>query len=187
LPTPTLVSRQDGEAWKRPFIAVYEPFSGDNNYSVEKIAIEDRSASGDFVAVNVYNKDKSRQIVLQSIDSNKVYKIGNWQFKGNFGVINLVNNQLKYLYLGDGNAISFQKYSLEIKSRHGAANLTFNNDNALEISCNQETTISIRGSTAKSIAIVTADKKTFIPISKTGDSISFKVPATTKSIIQINN
>jgi hypothetical protein len=186
LPTPTLVSRQEGEAWKRPFIAVYEPFSGDNNNSVEKIAIEERSSSGDFVAVNVYNKDKSRQLLFQSIDNNTVYKKGSWQFKGNFGVVNLVNNQLKYLYLGDGNFISFQQYSLEIKSQHGAANLSVNKNNELEISCNQETTISIKAGSAKSIAIVTADKKTFIPITKTADGISFKVPATTKSIIQIN-
>ncbi len=186
LPTPTLVIRQEGEAWKRPFIAVYEPFSGNNNYSVEKIAIEDKSPSGDFVALNVYNKDKSQQLVLQTVDNNTLYKKGNWQFKGNFAVINLVKNQLNYLYLGDGNLISYQQYSLEIKSQHGAANLTIGNNNKLEISCNQETAIGIRGSSAKTVIIETAGLKTSVPTTKTPNGISFNVPATSKSIIQIN-
>jgi hypothetical protein len=30
MPTPTLVARQQGEAWKRPFILVYEPYIRDN-------------------------------------------------------------------------------------------------------------------------------------------------------------
>jgi hypothetical protein len=186
MPTPTLVIRQEGEAWKRPFIAVYEPFNSDNNYSVDRVSIEDRSNLGEFAAVNVFNKNKSRQLVLQSLDNNKFYKKGLWQFRGSYAVINLVNNQLKYLYLGDGNFLSWQQYSLEVKTDHGAANFTINNASSFEISCNQEIIVRIKGSTAKSITLETAGNKTIIQTTKTHDGISFKVPATLKTIIQIN-
>ena len=44
----------------------------------------------------------------------------------------------------------------------------------------------IKGCTAKSITIKTAGSKTIIQTTKTNDGISFKVPATLKTIIQIN-
>ena len=186
MPTPTLVIRQEGEAWKRPFIAVYEPYSGGDNYSVDKISVEDRSNPGEFAAINVFNKDKSQQLILQSLDSNKIYKKGLWQFRGNFAVINLINNQLKYLYLGDGSLISWQKYSLTVNGDHAAANLIINNANNFEISGNQETVVGIKGITATSVTIETGGNKKIIQATKTNDGISFKVSATTKSIIQIN-
>ncbi|MGZ5135886.1 MAG: heparinase II/III domain-containing protein, partial [Flavitalea sp.] len=33
--TPAIICRQEGEAWNRPFIALFEPFSGKNNHTVE--------------------------------------------------------------------------------------------------------------------------------------------------------
>ena len=55
-PTPTLVVRQKGEAWDRPFVAVYEPFlssDGARVESVEAIGADSWRVSGDGWAATV--------------------------------------------------------------------------------------------------------------------------------------
>ncbi|TAM93966.1 MAG: hypothetical protein EPN39_18820 [Chitinophagaceae bacterium] len=181
--TPTLVCRQQG-AWKRPFVAVYEPFRGSNHFSVESIENMDHSHPGQFTALKVSNKGGSKQIVLQSLDSGKLERNKDWSFLGNFGIISLEKNKLKYLYLGAGRQLSWQQYSIESGSSDGAANVIFN-DKSLIVSCNQETTISITGSIAKSVTMETDGKKTQLAFSKTGKGISFKVPAVMNAVIAI--
>lgn len=185
LPTPTLVCRQEGEAWKRPFIAVYEPFSGVGNFSVDRIENEDRSDPGTFTAVNVFGKDGSRQIILQSVHTEGVHKKGDWTFKGAFGVVNLINSQLNYLYLGEGGHLSYQHYSVEAKTPAGSAHVLIHSG-GLKVSCTGEITISIRGSSAKRGTLIEGKIKQEIPLKKTEDGISFTISAASQAEIQLN-
>jgi len=183
IPTPTLINRQIGEAWKRPFIAVYEPFAGSNNNTVEKIENIDRSNPGDFTAVKVYNKDSSQQIILQSIKGEQVQK-DDWKFKGNFGVISTDKNGLNYLYIGEGSQIAYKQYSVNTGTPKGAANLIVIG-NTLTISCNQKTSITIQGLHAKTLTLIEADKETTLPVLQTKEGISFTVPSVKGAHIQI--
>ena len=79
-PTPTIISRQEGDAWKRPFVAVYEPFNGKENYTIERIENLDRSHTEDFSALKVFGKDGTQQIILQSTDKEKTNAKGDWKF-----------------------------------------------------------------------------------------------------------
>ena len=183
--TPTLVCRQQGEAWKRPFIAVYEPFSSSNHFTVESIENMDRSHPENFTELKVVNKDGSQQIVLQSLDKERFQKNKNWNFKGNFGVINLENNKLKYLYLGSGRQLSWQQYTIESGSSDGAANMIVNG-NELTISCNQQTTIRIAGSLTKKIMMQAAGETKNLHMIKSKEGIAFIVPAINNAVIKID-
>ncbi|MEO7046714.1 MAG: hypothetical protein ABI091_15520, partial [Ferruginibacter sp.] len=183
--TPTLVCRQQGEAWTRPFVAVYEPFRGSNHFTVEKIENIDRSDSKDFTALKVVNKNGNQQIILQSLTTDQLQKNKEWSFNGSFGVINIENNKVKYLYLGAGRQISWHQYKIETDTSIGAANVIFTDRNLI-VSCNQETTITITGSVAKSVTMKIDGQKKHLSISKTKKGISFKIPAVMNATIEID-
>lgn len=144
IPTPTLIARQEGEANSKPFIAVYEPFSGATNYTVDRIEVEDKSDPASFSAVKIYNRNGEQQLVFQSSNANKLRDRNNWTFKGHFGIVNLVNGKPTYIYLGDGKEISFGPYSIVVENANGAANITINGD-SIELNCNQKTILIING------------------------------------------
>ncbi|MGN6533376.1 MAG: heparinase II/III domain-containing protein [Ginsengibacter sp.] len=182
--TPTLICQQQGEAWKRPFIALYEPFTGDNNFTVETIENLNRFSTEDFTALKVLNKDESSQVILQSVNKNQLYKVSNSKFKGNFGVAGLEKNKLKYLYLGAGEHISWQQNMIGTGRPDGAANLIIEG-NILTISCNQQTTFRIAG-TAKTVVAEIEGKTTNLPFIKSRDGISFNLPAVSGALVRIN-
>jgi hypothetical protein len=184
LPTPTLISRQEGEAWKRPFIAVYEAYDGNNNSTVEKIENIDRSQAEEFSAIEVFNKGGGRQIILQSVKGDQLHQKDNWQFQGNFGVISTDKTALKYLYLGEGKQISYQQYLVVCDQPTGAANLIING-NSLTVSCNQKTTIHVKGSLAKTVILTEGGKNKQLFIERTTKGISFTIPAVTNAQITI--
>ncbi len=184
MPTPTIICRQEGEAWKRPFIALYEPFNGQNNFSVQRIENLDRSNPGEFTALKVFHKDGNEQIVIQSVNPNQLYKKSDWQFQGSLGVIQLQKNNLAYLYLGSGRFISYQQYSMESTQPDGAAHLMINR-NKLHVTCNQETLISINTSNASSATLTMNGKSEKLPVTKTGSGIKFTVPATLSGEVEI--
>lgn len=184
MPTPTLICRQEGEAWHRPFIAVFEPFSGDN-FTVQGIENLDHSDPGNFAAINVSCKDGSQQIILQSVRKQTAQAKNNWQFTGSFGVINLAKNNLTYLYLGEGSLLSYQQYTIESSKPDGAANLMIHGTE-LTLTCNQETTITIKGASAKTLLITEGGKQKAFPVVKTAAGIAFTLPATTNAKIQLN-
>ncbi len=175
LPTPTLICRQEGEAWRRPFIAIYEPFSGESNYTVEQISLEDIRKPGEFSAVQVISKQQSRQVILQSLNSQQLYTKGAWKFRGQFGVISLKGDQPEYLYLGDGNEIAWGSYSLSCRQPHSAANLQLLGDQLI-ISCHQPTLVRIGKSKAKQVVLIVAGKRQELLVITTADGISFEVP-----------
>ncbi len=185
-PTPTLICRQEGEAWKRPFIAVYEPFAGEENYTVQKMELADKTNPGEFTALNVWSKNKQQQIILQSTNPQQLRAKDNWRFKGNFAVISLAaNNQLAYLYLGDGTDLVYGPYSISAKQANSAANLQINGGKLI-ISCNQPTTISIRHSKATTVTMTLAGNKQILQVSTTANGISFSVPAVKNATLLIN-
>ena len=185
MPTPALVCRQEGEAWKRPFVAVYEPFSGENKHTVKSIMLADRDDKENFTALEVTNKDQSRQLILQSLHGDKGYAKDTWSFTGKFGVISVKNNQPEYLYMGDGSLVSYQQYTIVSTTMDGAVNLIFKENN-LTVSCNQETIITIRRASYQSAMITDASGKRPLAVVHGKDGISFTVPAVKNATIQLN-
>ena len=184
MPTPTIINRQEGEAWKRPFVAVYEPFSGKDHFSVDSIQREGHSPANDFTAIRIFNKDRQQQIVLHSLKPNQLQQNDDWKFRGNFAVINLIKNQLNYLYLGDGNLLSYKAYAIAASEPNSAANLVIDGNNLL-VSCNQKITVSVSGSTAKTATLTTGGQSKPLSVKRTTTGISLVIPPIINASIQI--
>ncbi|HET7898429.1 MAG TPA: hypothetical protein VFL47_12175, partial [Flavisolibacter sp.] len=184
LSTPVVICRQEGQAWKRPFVAVYEPFNGSNQSTVEKMENTDRAQPENFTALHVYNKNGSRQIILQSTKKETFQGKEGWQFAGTFGVISFDKNNLAYLYLGEGRLLSCGSFTIETATPAGAANLLVNG-NRLHLTCNQETTITIRGASNRKVFVLEGQTKKQLPVVKTATGIAFTLPPT-NSDIQLN-
>ena len=183
-PTPTLVCRQEGEAWKRPFVTVYEPFSGEGNFTVESISLTDQEHPEDFVALQVDSKSGNRQIILQSFGEEKTYDKNSWSFKGNFGVIGLQGEQLQYLYLGSGGLVSYKHYQLSSKTTAGAAFLQIDK-NILTISCNQETTIGLPPA-VQHATLNTSQGKKALPLVRSNTGVSITMPPVQHAQVQLD-
>jgi hypothetical protein len=182
--TPAIVCRQQGEAWARPFVAVYEPFEGAEHYSVHKIEMESMPGDTNFTALSVYNRDGSRQLILQSADYTKLKQTETWEFEGAFGVINLVNGQPRYLYLGYGSEIKYGKYAVKMK-QPGAVNLDIG-DNTLQIDCNEEVEITIQKGRQAAAMLTNGQVRRKLVMKKTVEGISFIVSPVKGGIIQFD-
>jgi hypothetical protein len=142
LPTPTLVSHQLGEAKSRPFIAIYEPFSGKNNHTVLQVERIKTNTSTTFTALHVNNKNNLEQLIFQSTEPATSNQHDNWFFKGALGLVHLTNGKLSELYLGQGAEIRYGGYSIISSTPDGSASMRISDGN-LKIFCNQKTLIKV--------------------------------------------
>ncbi|WP_417444157.1 hypothetical protein [Joostella sp.] len=116
-PTKVLVIRQNGEAWDRPFITVYEP-SIKSQSSVLKVSpLKDGEKT---VGASVISKADGKVITdhIISLDdkdasySNKKLKI---EFKGRLGIVRVVEENEKKkvsIYIGEGKILKYKSYVL---------------------------------------------------------------------------
>jgi hypothetical protein len=185
LETPTLIARQEGEAWTKPFVAVYEPFSGSENSTVTSIETIDKSDPGRFTALLVMNKDNAKQYIFQCTESTPVHSKDQWKFKGNFGVISLQNNQLQYIYLGDGTEVSYGDFGLSAQAKNSSAQFEIK-DGVMTINCNQPTMISLPSTKSTNAYLTTSAGKTALTITRIGNKITLTVPATKNGLITFN-
>lgn len=146
--TPAIVWRQEGEAWRRPFAAVYEPHGAASGHSVDSIRrVPHRSDPGCFLALEVFGNARSghaRQLVLQSNDADTLRRGDAWSFSGHFGVVGRRADTLHCLYLGRGREIGYGPYRLTVPGGVGDASLEMV-DGGLRVTCGQETVLSLFG------------------------------------------
>ncbi|MFD1316378.1 heparinase II/III domain-containing protein [Namhaeicola litoreus] len=112
LPTPTLVVRKKGDAWSSPFVAVYEPFSGNmDNASI--VSVEKLEQNGIYKGLKIISSiNKSRlvqYVITQSKDEVYQDKNRGIYFKGIFAIITTnAQNDLQNVYIGEGEKLSFK-------------------------------------------------------------------------------
>lgn len=113
LPMPTLVVRQQGDAWRRPFMTVYEPVSGADNVAVTnvhavKLGDPDSNLAACVVEGSVLTGSSTEgfsAILAQDDHANGERHFEGVGFCGNFGVIVKRSGKICELYLGRGQAI----------------------------------------------------------------------------------
>ncbi|MHA6484927.1 CBM96 family carbohydrate-binding protein [Paenibacillus sp. strain BS8-2] len=115
-PTPTVIVRQNANnAWTAPFVAVFEPFEGDNK-SIERIS--DFGTSGNFAGVQVESKPLSEELegrkeYILSASDNETYSPNDMiDFKAMYGVASINDTGFQYLYLGQGQLIRYGDFAL---------------------------------------------------------------------------
>jgi hypothetical protein len=145
--TPAIVWRQDGQAWSRPFVAVYEPHAA-TGHSVDSIRLVSQPAdAARFTALEVFGNARSghaRQMVLQSTDADSTRSGRSWSFSGHFGLIGWRADTLHHLYLGGGREVAWGPYRLSVPVGIGDASMEVVGSGLL-INCQQETVLSVTG------------------------------------------
>ena len=119
-PTPTLVVRQEGEAWSRPFAFVYSPSRQSTRPGPANgvQAVESLSTNGIFKGLIVdsnVNGKRIRQYILVSDADDNCYQSNDpaISFQGHFGVISVnERGELISLYLGSGESLQYGDYRL---------------------------------------------------------------------------
>jgi len=136
LPTPKTIIHRPEAAWAEPFAVVYEPYRSEDGYSVQ--SVQRISTGSSFAALDVENRDGSRQLILQSDQPETKMEAGQTHLTGHFGVVSLhATDSIEYLYLGHGTAVGWNGYQIMSNNGKTAASVEFQGD-VLIVSSNGE-------------------------------------------------
>jgi hypothetical protein len=129
LPMPTIIARQTGEAWTKPFAVVFEPSTTSQPKSLVSIqSFKPVNAPADFVGVETEGKAGDKQFVFSATETGKHIVYNEKAFSGTYAVISETKNGLQYLFLGNGKKITNGGYSLTAKSSAASAALEIKNN-----------------------------------------------------------
>jgi len=114
-PMPTLIVRQRGDAWDRPFIAVYEPSTNNQPSSIESVETPRLSAQDGGLAACVVHGKSSAYTALLLQDDRPAFPhsdVNGARFQGRFGAVIVSGDRAPQLYLGSGTMLSSGQESL---------------------------------------------------------------------------
>ncbi|MFS4482780.1 heparinase II/III family protein [Hyunsoonleella sp. 2307UL5-6] len=116
-PTPTLVIRNEGEAWKTPFVVVYEPFNENENPTIQSVSKIEQN--GVYKGLKIISKTPLETLVQYVITQSKHEIFQNndlgINFKGTFAIITLDENEtLQSIYIGEGENLKYKNEVIEM-------------------------------------------------------------------------
>ena len=115
-PTLTFVARQNGEAWSRPFVAVYEPHTQSAPSRIRSVSFPETGKKGK-VAVKVCLVDGSTDLVLSSDDSHEIVASGDTEARS---VCSLVRTDeggsLRLCFMGGGTLLRSGAFSVKAET-----------------------------------------------------------------------
>ncbi len=107
MPMPTLVLRQRGPAWDRPFVAVYAPSVGDGPAAVDAVTAAPVSAADDgLVACHVHGAGSTTLLLQDDRPDRSHADVGGVRFRGSFAAVITRDGRPPLLYLGSGTALA---------------------------------------------------------------------------------
>ncbi len=122
---PTLVVRQKGEAWTRPFVAVIEP-SYASEQSISTISsFTAQQENQFFTGLKVINKDKSTQYIFADAEGTETNLYQDYAATAAYAVAGVKQGKLDYLFLGNGKSFFKGSYGLQALDSTVTAALTF--------------------------------------------------------------
>jgi hypothetical protein len=113
LPLPTIVARQYGEAFTKPFVAVFEPSSAEQPTTITSItSFTPAKAPAGFAGIVVENKNGSKQTIFSASAGKSDVNYNEFGFHGTYAVISEHKNGIQYLFLGNGRKLSKGGFSI---------------------------------------------------------------------------
>jgi len=129
LPLPTVVVRQNGAAWERPFVAVYEPAEGNTGGDIARISsFAGVGNDSSFAGIQVESKNGMIDYIFAGAAAESI-KYQDMQFKGTYGMVRAKADGLVFLFLTDGNELSKSGYGL-FAGKSASAVLSFKDKQA---------------------------------------------------------
>lgn len=112
IPMPTILVRQQGESWDRPFIAVYQPSLSTDRSTIDSVRLVQTAANqsaddAGLAACIVEEKTRGSTIYLMQDDRPQRihHHVSNYDFSGGFGVVVEADGKIAELYLGGGQTV----------------------------------------------------------------------------------
>lgn len=120
--TPTLVVRQQGEAWDRPFAAIFEAVEGGDSSvaSVTQIG-RGRRCEGMMVKSNERAGGVTQLILLPADPEQEAsYPDHDLRFQGRYAVVTLnASGELQSVYVGEGKSLKINRHSIRSADEQG--------------------------------------------------------------------
>jgi hypothetical protein len=110
-PIPTLVVKQNGEAWSHPFVAIYEPALNGGS-DIEKV---DYFGENESVGIIVKQKNGKKDIIFSTTSSDKDLNKNGFFIKVTYAVVSINGDDFS-MFLGDGKTIGNSTYTINIES-----------------------------------------------------------------------
>ncbi|MDR0756528.1 MAG: hypothetical protein LBF85_01620 [Tannerella sp.] len=133
-PLPTLIVRQQGEAWSRPFVAVYHPYTESEGASVREV--EYFGGHEGFTGIKVQSP-AGTDYIFNRPDEGAEMVHGDMRFQGVYAVIGETAGGLSYLFMGEGRMIEKGKWRL-LSATPGAQASLYRNGDAFELTASSD-------------------------------------------------
>ncbi len=103
LPVPAVLVRQKGEAWDKPFIAVYEPYGNGAKSQLHSVFVEKTEEQKGIAKLTVKrNGGKIQDRIIHSTSPQEVALYAGIKFKGTYCVVSYKDKQPQSVYIGNG-------------------------------------------------------------------------------------
>lgn len=151
-PTLTFVARQSGEAWSRPFVAIYEPSSVNEPGQIESVTFPEVECKdkGSHVAVCVEQRNGRKDCILSSDNASHLCGMGDMKAKAVYALCGNKAGKETTLFLGNGTLL--QTPRVTIKSEKTANVLLEHQLDGWYYEASADCTITIKGQTYKAKA-----------------------------------
>lgn len=121
-PTLTYVARQNGEAWTRPFVSVFEPSSKNEPSNIASVSFFNaENTSKDFVGIKVESKNGRTDYIFSNSNTTDKAIYNGMNSQSVYSVIGTETNGDYVLYMGNGILLSNRNVKIQTKQ---AGNVT---------------------------------------------------------------
>ena len=112
-PTLTFVSRQHGEAWDRPFVAVYEPYTRKEPSHIKSVSFPEVGAEGK-VAVQVELTDGCTDLILSSDNADELGELEGVESRSVYSLVR-TDGEGRFIrcFMGGGTSLRSKEFSIK--------------------------------------------------------------------------
>jgi len=113
-PTLTFVARQEGEAWTKPFVAVFEPSSVKEPSNIASVSFFDAETQAkDFAGICVKNKSGRTDYIFSSGSAGVLASFDGMSSDGTYSVVGKdTKGESVLLFLGNGKKLQVGKVTI---------------------------------------------------------------------------
>ena len=112
-PTLTFIARQYGEAWSRPFVAIYEPSTDNEPGTIANVSYpEVQSSLSSAVAIRVMHKNGREDYILSSDKAEELCQSGNMNAKATYALWSEIDGKDLLLFMGNGTKLEIPSLSI---------------------------------------------------------------------------
>lgn len=113
-PTLTFVARQSGEAWNRPFVAIYEPSSVKEPGQIESVTfpVVECEEEGSHVGICVEQKNGRKDCIVSSDDASHLCSIDGLSAKAVYALCGTRAGGESTLFLGGGTLLQTPRVTI---------------------------------------------------------------------------